>query len=68
MLTMADKGGRGSLDPPFFADIICEQPLFSMDMFASLVFIFTKPNVKLVALFFRRPAAIVLKFTFVFMI
>ena len=27
MLTMADKGGSGGLDPPFFADIICEQPL-----------------------------------------
>ena len=27
MLTMADKGGRGGLDPPIFADIICEQPL-----------------------------------------
>ena len=24
---MADKGGRGGLDPPFLADIICEQPL-----------------------------------------
>ena len=27
MLTMADKGGRGGLDPPFYADIICEQLL-----------------------------------------
>ena len=27
-LTMADKGGRG-LDPPFLADIICEQPLIT---------------------------------------
>ena len=27
MLTMADKGGSGGLDPPFLADIICEQPL-----------------------------------------
>ena len=29
MLTIADKGGRGGLDPPspFLADIICEQPL-----------------------------------------
>ena len=27
MLTMADKGARGGLDPPFLADIICEQPL-----------------------------------------
>ena len=27
MLTMADKGERGGLDPPIFADIICEQPL-----------------------------------------
>ena len=27
MLTMADKGGRGGLDPPILADIICEQPL-----------------------------------------
>ena len=26
MLTVADKGGRGGLDPPFLADIICEQP------------------------------------------
>ena len=24
---MADKGGRGGLDPQFLADIICEQPL-----------------------------------------
>ena len=24
---MADKGGRGALDPTFLADIICEQPL-----------------------------------------
>ena len=29
MLTMADIGGRGGLDPPFLADIICEQPLSS---------------------------------------
>ena len=27
MLTMGDEGGRGGLDPPFLADIICEQPL-----------------------------------------
>ena len=27
MLTMADKGESGGLDPPFLADIICEQPL-----------------------------------------
>ena len=27
MLTMADKGWRGVLDPPLLADIICEQPL-----------------------------------------
>ena len=27
MLTMADKGGREGLDPPFLADIICGQPL-----------------------------------------
>ena len=27
MLTMADKEGRGGLDPPFLADIICEKPL-----------------------------------------
>ena len=26
---MADKEGRGGLDPPFLADIICEQPLTS---------------------------------------
>ena len=26
MLTMADKGGREGLDPPFLADIIWEQP------------------------------------------
>ena len=25
---MADEGGRGGLDPPFLADIICEQPLY----------------------------------------
>ena len=24
---MADKGGKGGLDPPFLADTICEQPL-----------------------------------------
>ena len=35
MLTMADKGGRGGLDPPFLADIICEQPLTSMDAVAT---------------------------------
>ena len=29
MLIMADKGGREGLDPPFLADIICEQPLTS---------------------------------------
>ena len=27
MLTMADKRGRGGLDPPILADLICEQPL-----------------------------------------
>ena len=27
MLTMADKGGRGDLDPPFLADIIWNSPL-----------------------------------------
>ena len=27
MQTMADKGGRRGLDPPFLADIVCEQPL-----------------------------------------
>ena len=27
MLTIADKEERGGLDPPIFADIICEQPL-----------------------------------------
>ena len=27
MMTLADKGGTGGLDPPFLADIICEQPL-----------------------------------------
>ena len=27
MLTLADKSGRGGLDPPFLAEIICEQPL-----------------------------------------
>ena len=27
MLTLADKGGRRGVDPPFLADIICEQPL-----------------------------------------
>ena len=27
MLKMADEGGRGGLDPPFLAYIICEQPL-----------------------------------------
>ena len=26
----ADKGERGGLDPPFLADIICEQPLTSV--------------------------------------
>ena len=26
---MADEGGRGGLDPPFLADIICEQPLIN---------------------------------------
>ena len=28
MLTMADEGGRGGLDHPFLADIICEQVNF----------------------------------------
>ena len=32
MLTMADKGGRGGLDPPFLADIICEQPHIGLDI------------------------------------
>ena len=28
VLTLADKGGSGGMDPPpFFADIICEQPI-----------------------------------------
>ena len=27
MLTLADKGGRGGLDPPGLAVIICEKPL-----------------------------------------
>ena len=27
---MADKGKRGGLDPPFLADIICEQPLMGI--------------------------------------
>ena len=27
MLTLPDKGGRGGMDPPILADIICEQPL-----------------------------------------
>ena len=27
MLTLGEKGGRGGLDSPFLADIICEQPL-----------------------------------------
>ena len=27
MLTLADEGGRWGLDPPFLADIICEQSL-----------------------------------------
>ena len=27
VLTTADEGGRGGLDPPFLADIIFEQPL-----------------------------------------
>ena len=30
MLTMADEGGRGGLDPPFLADIISEQPLIKL--------------------------------------
>ena len=28
MLTMADKGGRGGLDLPILADLICEGPLY----------------------------------------
>ena len=32
MLTMADKGGRGVLDPPFLADIICEKPLNALSL------------------------------------
>ena len=26
---MADKGGSGGLEPPFLADIFCEQPLYN---------------------------------------
>ena len=26
MLTMADQGGKGVWTPPFWADIVCEQP------------------------------------------
>ena len=41
---MADKGGRGGagggLDPPFWADIICEQPLIKIVVVVFLV-IFT---------------------------
>ena len=29
MPTLADKGGRGGIDPPFSADIIGEEPLMS---------------------------------------
>ena len=36
MLTMADKGGRGGPDPPFLADIICEQPLMAEDCIPKL--------------------------------
>ena len=31
MLTMAEKVGKGGLDPPILADIICEQPLNQTD-------------------------------------
>ena len=37
MLTMADEGGRVGLDPPYLADIICEQPLYTYYLIASLV-------------------------------
>ena len=33
MLTLADKEGGGRLEPPFLADIICEQPLNSDNKF-----------------------------------
>ena len=41
MLTMADEGGRGGLDAPFLADIICEQPLNKLDYHNTVV----HPNV-----------------------
>ena len=28
---LANKGGRGVLDPPFVADIICEQSIITFD-------------------------------------
>ena len=34
---LTDKGGRAGLDTPFFADIICEQPLTSVDHFDPVV-------------------------------
>ena len=41
ILTMADKGGKVGLDPPFLADIICEQPLRRRSMFGSILSIST---------------------------
>ena len=37
--TMADKWGIGGQDPPFLADIICEQPLMEMcDMAKNIIY------------------------------
>ena len=33
MLMLAEEGGRGGLDPPFLADVICEQPLIAIKAF-----------------------------------
>ena len=39
MLTLADKGGRGVLTPPFLADKICEQPLITSKLTFNMTYI-----------------------------
>ena len=44
MLTLADKGGRGGLDPLFLVDIICEQPLMYIIYMTFLTKLANIPN------------------------
>ena len=47
LLTLADKGGREDLDPPFLAGIIFEQPLY-MKISDNLLFMERKEETMLV--------------------